>query len=86
MKEKIIEAIAKCARERWFLLNLKAKFTGNWCMYVFIIKLRKHYDQYCLQMANIRLSQSISQRSSQLRHLMKKCNAYHSISEANCLS
>ena len=38
MKEKIIEAIAKCAREIWFLLNLKAKFTGNWCNYVFIIK------------------------------------------------
>ena len=34
MKEKIIEAIAKCARERWFLLNLKAKFTGTGaCMY-----------------------------------------------------
>ena len=46
----------------------------------------KNYDQYCLQMVNIRLSQSISKRSSQLRHPMKKCNAYHSISEADCLS
>ena len=38
MKEKIIEAIAKCARERWFLLNLKAKFTGNRCMYILMKK------------------------------------------------
>ena len=28
-KNRIIEKIATCARERWFLLNLKAKFAGN---------------------------------------------------------
>ena len=28
-KEKILENISTCARERWFLLNLKAKFAGN---------------------------------------------------------
>ena len=27
-KNRIIESIGTCARERWFLLNLKAKFAG----------------------------------------------------------
>ena len=28
-KEKMHDAIASCARERWFLLNLKTKFAGR---------------------------------------------------------
>ena len=28
-KGKILAEIGVCARERWFLLNLKAKFAGN---------------------------------------------------------
>ncbi len=27
-KQKVLESMATCARERWFLLNLKAKFAG----------------------------------------------------------
>lgn len=35
-KEKIIDAIADCARERWFLLNLKAKYAGiaDYCVFL----------------------------------------------------
>ena len=39
-KERIIDAIASCANEQWFLLNLKAKFAGSQCLHVGMVMLQ----------------------------------------------
>ena len=66
-KEKlnILDSMDTCARERWFLLNLKAKFAGK----SFFILFNVVFTFVLLdgQYLASRLSKSISQESSKLK-------------------
>ncbi len=80
-KDEVVEAMERCARERWFLLHLKAKFAGKFRIILisFVIKngMILFIDgQYLAS----RLSKTINSLSSKLKQLLKDYNSFPSVS------
>ncbi len=80
-KDEVVEAMERCACERWFLLHLKAKFAGKFRIILISFVIRNGMILFIDgQYLASRLSKTINSLSSKLKQLLKDYNSFPSVS------